>query len=150
GGMPLRIGRRSPGLGSLGRLIIVPNGPFRLIVGEAAEKRAVAPAIVWNAAGSIELDRLERAHERPAQAEAVSDRLVKPLWGDDALLDQSERFGEKRRLQPVQDKAIDLALHMDRRLTDGPIYFTRPLQHLRRGPRSTAQLHDRHEMRRID
>src|SRR5262249_38444009 len=46
---------------------------------EPAQTGAVAPAIVGDAARGVELDRLERTHERPAQAEPVLERLVEVL-----------------------------------------------------------------------
>ena len=45
----------------------------------AAEPGRVALAVVGDARRGVQLDRLERAHEGPAQAEAVGDRVVEVL-----------------------------------------------------------------------
>src|SRR5262245_41686923 len=57
---------------------------------EALVEAGVARAVVGDAARRVELDRLDRAHERPAQAEAVLDRLVEVSGTDDAVADQAE------------------------------------------------------------
>src|ERR1043166_750860 len=61
---------------------------------QAAIKAGVPRAIVGDAAGRVELDRLERSHERPAQpeSESVLDRLVEILGRDDSLAHQAERL----------------------------------------------------------
>src|SRR5215207_1156317 len=61
------------------RLIHVGAGGRRL---QAAVEAGVARAIVGHAARRIEVDGLERPHERPAQAEPVLDRLVEVLRRD--------------------------------------------------------------------
>ena len=109
----------------------------------------VARAVVRDAAGRVQLDGGERAHERPAQAEAVLDGLVEILRRHVALADQPERLGEQRALQPVEDEALDLAAHHDRHLLDLLVDLLGARDRLRRGPRRADQLDDRHQMRRV-
>src|SRR5690606_2373479 len=103
----LRVWRWAPGGGDRVGLVLVPNRSLRLIVGEAAEKGAVAPAVVRNAAGSVEFDGLEGPHEHPPQPEAIADRLVEILRRDDILFHEPESFCEQCRLQSIEYEAID-------------------------------------------
>src|SRR4051812_7968981 len=52
-------------------LRIIPDARGRRIRRVAPEPVHVTPAIIRDAGRRVELDRLERAHESPAQAEAV-------------------------------------------------------------------------------
>ena len=116
----------------------------------AAEPRRVAPAVVGDPARCIQLDGFKRTHEGPAQAQSVADRVVEILRTDVAFLHEAERLGQQRDLQPVQDEAVDLALHVDRHLADAFEHRARAAARLLRGPRRTAQLDHRNQVRRID
>src|SRR5436309_129907 len=67
--------------------------------------------------GRVQIDGLHRPHEGPAQAEPVLDRLVEILSRHIALIDQPERLVEQRRLQAIEDEALELAIDRDRHLT---------------------------------
>ncbi|PHJ88988.1 hypothetical protein VF08_37865, partial [Nostoc linckia z8] len=120
-----------------------------LAAGQAGKARAVAPVVVGNAAGGVELDGLERAHEGPAQAEPVADGLVEVLWRDDTRADEVEGLGHQHRLQAVEHEAVDLLLHGDRHLLDLLVDGAGLLHHLRVGPGCRAELDDRHEVRGV-
>src|SRR5262249_14744223 len=77
---------------------------------QPAEACAIAPAVIGDAARRVQLDRLERPHERPAQAEPVLERLVEILRRHIALAGEAECLRQQRRLQAVEDEALDLAL----------------------------------------
>ena len=51
---------------------------------------------------------LEQPHLRPAQAEALGDRLVDLPGRGDAVMDQPERFAPDGLEQPVGDVRVDL------------------------------------------
>src|SRR5450755_641268 len=90
-------------------------------------KTSIAGAIVRNAAGCIEFDGLERPEKRPAQPEAVLYGVIEILRRNIAFADESESFGEQRALQPVQHKAVDLAVDGNRHLPDLAIDVSRPI-----------------------
>ena len=108
----------------IGALVNLGPGGRR---GQLLVEAGVARAIIRDAAGRVEFDGLERPEERPAQAEAVLDGVVEIFGRDVALADQAERFGQQRALQPVEDKAVDLAVDGDRHLADLAIDFPRAL-----------------------
>ena len=76
----------------------------------------VALDIVADAAGRIEVDGLERTHERPAQRQAFADADIDILDRGVAVGDEAEGLLEQRALHAVHDEAVELALHHDRRL----------------------------------
>src|SRR5258708_32042621 len=102
------------------------------------------------AAGGIKLDGLEGFEKRPAQAKPILHRVIEVFRRNKTFADQAERFGEQRALQPVQDKAVDLAVYRDRHLPDLRIDFARTVDCVRRGPGRAAKLDQRYEMRWID
>ena len=128
----------------------VPHGRRRRIGGERAIEAGVARAIIGDTARRVELDRRERPDERPAQTQAVLDRLVEVLRRHVALADEAQRFGQQRALQAIQDEAVELALDDDRHLADLGHHRARALDRRGVGPRRAAQLDHGHEMRRID
>src|SRR5262245_22959197 len=65
---------------------------------QPAETRAIALAIIRNPGRRVELDRLERTHERPPQAEPALERLLAVLARDRALDRHDERHGAAHRL----------------------------------------------------
>src|SRR5258708_28960783 len=77
-------------------------------------------------------------------------REIEVFRRNKAFPDQAECFGEQRALQPVQDKAVDLAVDRDGHLPDLAIDFARTVDCVRRGPRRAAKLAQRYEMRRLD
>src|SRR3984893_9356963 len=85
---------------------------------QAAIEAGVAGAVIGDTAGRVELDRLERPHERPAQPESVLYGLVEILGRDDAVADQAARLGEQRALQSIEHEAVDLPPHHDRHLPE--------------------------------
>src|ERR1043166_6702236 len=113
-------------------------------------KPCVARAIIRDAAGRVELDGLERAEKRPAQAEAILHGMIEIFGRDQTLTHQAKRFGEQRALQAIQDKAVDLAVDGDGHLPDVAIDVSRALDGFRRGPWRAAQFDQRHQMRWID
>src|SRR5260221_388093 len=118
---------------------VVPDRGARRIGGVAPEPGYVALAIIRDSTGRIQLDGLERPHERPAQAEAVGDGMVEVLGAHVTLLHQAERFAEECGLQPVEDEAVDLLLHVDRHLTHLAQDRAGARSRFSRGPRRTAQ-----------
>src|SRR5437660_495382 len=54
----------------------LPHARPRRIGRDTAIEAAVTLAVVGHAARRVQLDRFERAHERPAQAETLAHRLV--------------------------------------------------------------------------
>src|SRR5215468_869747 len=58
---------------------------------QRAQTRTIAPAVVRDTARRVELDGLERPHERPAQAQSVLQRLVEILRRDVAVFNQTKR-----------------------------------------------------------
>src|SRR5580704_11750278 len=66
----------------------------------------IAGGIVADSSRSVEVDRLERPHERPAQRKALSNPDVNVLNPRISLLDEPEGLFKQRALQPVHDKAV--------------------------------------------
>ena len=110
----------------------------------------VARTVIRNAAGRIEFDGLERAEKRPAQSEPILHGMVEILSRDIAFADQPKGLRQQRALQPVENKAVDLAVDGDRNLPDLAIDVSRTVDRLGRGPWRAAQFDQRHQMRRID
>src|SRR5689334_6847675 len=69
--------------------------------------------------GGVQIERFQRAHERPAQAEAVFYRAVQVFHIDTAVFDEAHRFARDQALQPVHDKSGYLFFQHDRRLPGG-------------------------------
>src|SRR6266403_6007779 len=113
-----------------------PGGSRRKLLVETG----VARAIIRDAAGRIEFDSLEGSEKRPAQAKPVLHRVIEVFGRNKTFADQAECFGEQRALQPVQDKAVDLAVDRNRHLPDLAIDFVRAVDRVRRGPRRAAKL----------
>ena len=90
------------------------------------------------------------SEKRPAQAKAILHGVIEIFRRNKTFADQAECFGKQRALQPVQDKAVDLAVDGDRHLPDLAIDLARTVDCVRRGPRRAAQFDQRHQMRRID
>ena len=111
---------------------------------------AVAPEIVRDAVGRVEIDGLERAHERPPEADPGLDRGVDVGGRGDAVLDHAQRRAEQRRLHAVGDEALDLLVQPDRRLADPGHEVMGALDHGRIGPRCRAQLDQGRHERRVD
>src|SRR5258708_19696394 len=101
------------------------------------------------AAGGIKLDGLEGFEKRPAQAKPVLHRVIEVFCRNKAFPDQAECFGEQRALQPVQDKAVDLAVDRDGHLPDLRIDFPRTLDSVTRVPGPAATLDHPFTMRRL-
>src|SRR6185369_1927459 len=72
-------GRASPRLAGELPMLVVPHARGGKVGHVAPEPRDIALAIIGHAAGSVELDGLERAHERPSQAQPIGDRMVEVL-----------------------------------------------------------------------
>ena len=116
----------------------------------SANSRAEAGAVVGDAARRVELDGLERAHERPPQAQPVADGLVEVLGRHVSLADQPHGLRQQHRLHAVEDNpSISLFTTIGTWPTlveDG----ARPLDRLGRGPGRAGELDDRHHVRRVD
>src|ERR1700678_4484524 len=70
-------------------------------------------SVICYAAGCIEVNRLERTHERPTPAETVADSSIDVLAAGHPVFHQSPCFTEKGCLNPVQHKTLILFAHMD-------------------------------------
>src|SRR5690606_9002994 len=108
---------------------------------EALVEACVAGAVIGDAAGRIQLDRLERADEGPAQAEPVLDGVIEVLRRDIAVLDETESLRQQRALQAVEDEAVDLLPDRDRHLADSLVDGAGAFHRLGRCPGRAAQLH---------
>ena len=122
----------------------------RLLALDRLIERPVAAQIVGDAARRVEVDRLERPHERPAQADAVLDRDIDVRGRGDAVPDHAQRRAEQRRLHAVGDEARDLAAQADRRLAGAGHQRVGALDHRRIGPGRRAQLDQRRHVGRVD
>src|SRR5207249_4248114 len=94
--------------------------------------------------------REERAHEGPAQAGAVADRVVHLLDRRDTVVDEPERLAPERLEQPVGDEAVDLAADDEWLHADRAEQRARPRDRLRRRPLARAELDERQEVNRIE
>ena len=112
--------------------------------------KLVALDIVAHAARRIEVDRLERPHERPAQGQAVADADIDVLDCRIAIGDQPEGLLEKRALHAVHDEAVELALHDQRRMAGRDQERARPLHDLARGPGCRHDFGRGDEIGRVD
>ncbi|MNV95077.1 hypothetical protein D3C71_1899300 [compost metagenome] len=97
----------------------IPGFRVAARVGDALVERAQALGVVGHAAGRVQIDGLERAHEGPAPAQAVAHRLVHVFAGGHAFLHQRPGFAQQHGLQPVQHKAFDFLAHMHHALPHG-------------------------------
>ena len=105
-------------LGQLGRLEL---GPGQLEGGsELSEEVAHAGLAPGDAVGQ------ERAHEGPAQARAVADRVVDLACRGDPVVDEPERLPPQSLEQAVGDEAVDLVPHAERLHADPPAAAGRP------------------------
>ena len=98
--------------------------------GKLLVETGVAGAVIRDAAGRVEFDRLEGPQERPAQAKTVLHCVIEVFRRDITFTDQAECLREQRALKPVQDKAIDLAVDRDRHLPDLAIDCPRTVHHI--------------------
>ncbi len=96
-----------------------------------------------------QVEGLERAHERPAQAEPVAHRPVDVVGRGVALGPQRDRLAQHRGLEPVEDEPRDLLADDDRRLTDPPQQVDGPLGDVRVGRRRRGDLDDRDDLDRV-
>ena len=110
----------------------------------------VALDVVAHAARRVEVDGLERPHERPAQRQAFADADVDILDRGVAVGDQAEGLFQQRALQAVHDEAVELALHDDRRLAGRDEEGAGPLDDLGRRPGRRHDLGRRDEVGRVD
>src|SRR5579863_3909864 len=86
--------------------------------GEFLVEAGIARAVIRDAAGRVEFDGLKGSEERPPQAETVLHGVVEVFRRDIAFADQAKSFSKQRALQPVQYKAVDLAVDGDGHLPD--------------------------------
>src|SRR5690606_27830250 len=73
---PIRRQRGAPLLLELAEQPVVGPGERPVLGLDRLVQRPVAAQIIGDAARRVEIDRLERPHERPAQTDAVLDRGV--------------------------------------------------------------------------
>ena len=71
-------------------------------------QRTVTIAVIRQAAGRVQVDGLKRAHEAPAQAEAVFHQRIEIGRRNDIVGEQAKRLGQQRALQAVQCETVDL------------------------------------------
>src|SRR5450432_125909 len=98
----------------------------------------------------IEIDGLERAHERPTQGKPVPNADIDVLRRYDAFGDEPERLFKKRSLHTVHDKAVDLALHDYWRMAGRAQERRRPFDRGRVGPRGRDHFRGGNQIGRID
>src|SRR3954454_18503165 len=106
----VRRGGAPPGGEDAGYVVRLEHRRGCWIGGDLLPRSGIARAVIRNAAGRVEFDRLERAHEGPAQTKSVFQRDVEVLRADHALPDQTERFGLQHPLQAVENEAEDFAV----------------------------------------
>jgi hypothetical protein len=92
----------------------------------------------------------EGTHHCPAQPRALRNRRVDVGHRGHALVDQMEGLAPKRRLQPVGNVPLDLALHVDRPLADGGVEGHCTLDGVGRGALAADHFHQRNQVRRIE
>ena len=85
----------------------------------------------------------EGAHERPAQAGAVADRVVDLLDRRDPVVHEPERLAPERLEQPVGEEAVDLAADDERVHPHRAEHRLRAFDRLRRRPLARAELDER-------
>src|SRR4029450_8088141 len=113
-------------------------------------ERAVARAVIDNTAERVEVDRLERPHERPAQSQTVAHGLVDIIGRSVTVGVEPERLGEERTLQAIEDEALNFRAHDDRDLAYRLVQRLRSSHDVGRSPRRGRELDQRHQMRRVD
>src|SRR5947207_6781627 len=91
---------------------LVPS-PRQLRLRHLVIKLAVTFAVICHSARRVEIDRLERAHERPAQPKAVAHRLVDILGRGVAVGVEPECLGQEGSLQAIQNETLDFRTHDD-------------------------------------
>src|ERR1700749_1130033 len=69
--------------------------------------------VICDAAGCVQVDRLERTHKRPTPSETVADSSIDLLADRHSVSHQGPCFAEKGCLQPVQHKALNFLAHMN-------------------------------------
>ncbi len=110
----------------------------------------VALDIIAHATGRIEVNGLERSHERPAQRQPVADADIDILDTGVAVGDKPESLLQQGALQAVHDEAVELALHHQRRMAGIDEEGARPFQRLGGRPRRRHHLGRRNEIGRVD
>src|SRR5438132_7459954 len=113
-------------------------------------ERAETVTIVAQASWRVQIDGFKRSHKRPAQTEAVLDRLVYIRAADVPVLDQAEGFAEQRPLKAVDDEPRNFPLHYDRRLPHALLQRAGARYHRLVGPGSRDQFNQRHQRRWVD
>src|SRR5262249_40701697 len=93
-----------------------PIRPAALSLEQPIIKARITLDIVAHAPRRVEVDGLERPHEAPAQRQPLAQRDIHVLAGSIAVGHQAERLLQQRALKPVDNEALDLALHDNRRL----------------------------------
>src|SRR6185312_747690 len=112
-------------------------------------KRPKPARVVVDAARRIQVDRLERPHERPAQAQPMRHGEVDVGGARVALLEERPGFPEKRSLQAIEDEPLDLPLDDDRRLAKRLHRGAKPGQNRRIRPGRRNEFNQRHKMGRV-
>ena len=79
-------------------------------------QRAIALAVIRKPARRVQVDRLERPHEAPAQSKPVLHQRIEIRRRDHLVRHQPERLGQQRALQAVQREAVHLLVHRRRHL----------------------------------
>src|SRR5579884_672750 len=125
------------------------DAPLHLLE-EILVEPLVALHVIAHAGRRVEIDRLERPHERPAQGEALSDPDIDVLRRRIAVGDEAEGFFEQGALQTIHDEAVELALHHDRRLAGFDEEGAGALDDVGRRPRRWDDLSRRNEVGRIE
>ena len=92
----------------------------------------------------------ERAHEAPAQARSVADRVVDLLGRGDAVVDEPERLAPQRFEQAIGDEAVDLLADAQHPHADAPVERGGPILRCGGGLLAAADLDQRQQVDRVE
>src|ERR1700733_5675015 len=81
---------------------------MRTRAGDLLVEASEAVRIIGHSAWCIEVDGLERPHERPAPAQAVAYGSIDVLATGDTVFHQCPRFAQQGSLQSIQYKSLHL------------------------------------------
>ena len=93
---------------------------------------------------------LEQAHLRPAQTEAVADRVVDLFGGGDAVVDHPERFTPDRFEEAIGDEGVDLHTDVQRLHARGRVDRHRPVDRSERRAFATHHLDQRQQVHGVE
>ena len=92
----------------------------------------------------------ERAHDRPAQAGAVADRVIDLRDGRVAVVDQPQCLAPQRLEQPVGQESVDLAAQYERMHAQSAVDLGGTVDGRRRRQIAAAALDQRQQVHGIE